>query len=78
MSVWTAMWAERAGRAESDADRLATVLEELVRRHHLPEVEYRDATHVLADYKSNRERRYGPLPAGPTKIGSLASGGIDP
>lgn len=76
MSVWTAFWAERAGHAEADVDHMAQWIEEIVRRHHLPEPEYRDAIHLLADYREHRELRYRALPAGPTKIGSLSSGGI--
>lgn len=76
MSVWTAFWSERAGRAEQDSDRLAALVEHIVRRHNLPEREYWEAYDVLRDYRGNREARYRALPAGPTAIGNLSSGGI--
>lgn len=77
MSVFTAWWAERAQRAEQDADRMASYLSEFVRRHHMPEAEYRDAIHLLADWRDNRERRYRALPAGHTLAGNLSSGGVE-
>lgn len=76
MSIWTGWWAERAGHAEADVDHMAQWIEEIVRRHHLPEPEYREAIQLLSDYRAHREFRYRALPAGPTKIGSLSSGGI--
>lgn len=78
MSVFTGWWAERAGRAEQDADRMAELLARIC-------VEYdgylgpriRDPIRdCLRDWKANRARRYGALPAGHTLEGNLTSGGI--
>lgn len=76
MSVYTGWWSERAGRAEQDADRMAALVEQLVRETNLPDRHWRTAHDCLRDYRANRARRYGPLPAGHTLEGSLKSGGI--
>lgn len=76
MSVWTAFWSERAGRAEQDSDRLAALVEELVRQTNFPDRLHFAAHDALRDYRGNREARYRALPAGPTAIGNLSSGGI--
>lgn len=76
MSVFTGWWAERAQRAEQDADRMAALVENIVRRCNLSERDYFEAQDCLRDWRGNRERRYGALPAGHTLAGNLSSGGI--
>jgi hypothetical protein len=78
VSVFTGWWAERAGRAEQDADRLAELVGHLLARHgHAMTTTERDRSQdCLRDWKGNRERRYRALPAGHTLEGNLTSGGI--
>lgn len=76
MSAWTAFWSERAGRAEQDSDRMAVLLESIVRRHNLPDRDWLAARECLKDWRAHRDARYRALPAGPTQIGNLTSGGI--
>ena len=70
-------WAERAQAGEQDADRLAQVLQAIDEHHHLSYVQWSQIRYELAEYKADRERRYGALPAGHTLAGNLTSGGID-
>ncbi len=78
MSVFTGWWAERAQRAEQDADRMAALIGQILeqRRDILPWGTWADAQDILRDYKGNRERRYYALPAGHTLEGNLKSGGV--
>lgn len=69
-------WSERAMNAEQHADRLATVIEAVSRHHYLPFMIGRDADDALRLWREGRELRYGSLPAGPTQIGNLTSGGV--
>lgn len=78
MGVWEGFWSERAGRAEQDADRMATQLAVILERqgHLLPHDQWAAVQDCLRDWKGNAEARHRALPAGPTRIGNLASGGI--
>lgn len=62
-------WAEGAGISEGDSDALAALLEACPHCRHLNAA-------ALHDYRRNRDRRYGALPAGATLQGNLASGGV--
>ena len=73
MSAFTGYWAERAGRAEADADHLADLLARA--QSDLREAEWREARELLTEYRTNRERRYRALTAGHTLEGSFKSGG---
>jgi len=77
MGVMEGFWSERCMRAEQDVDRMAMLLERLIRRTNFPDRDHREAIELLRDWHANRDRRYVALPAGPTKIGNLSSGGID-
>lgn len=78
MSVYTGWWSDRAGRAEQDADRMAQLLGAILERRGdaLPYNLWSGVQDALRDWQGNRERRYGPLPAGHTLEGNLTSGGV--
>lgn len=71
------VWSERAGNAEGDADVLAELLGQCLRRHHSGWEFFREAEAVQLVHRAHRDRRYRPLPAGPTLAGNVTSGGIN-
>jgi hypothetical protein len=79
VNTWTAWWSERAQRAEQDSDRMAALLQLVLERRGdvLPWDLWAGAQDAVRDWRANAQARHRPLPAGPTRIGSLSSGGID-
>lgn len=69
-------WSERAQRSEQHCDRLCGLLQTIQQHHPLSYQHNLKIEDTLRPWKANREARYRALPAGPTRIGELSSGGI--
>jgi hypothetical protein len=73
----TGEWSELAGIIEEDLDRLAALLQAHFGYHYPSMTQYRECEYLIGAWKQSIAVRHAPLPAGPTLIGHLASGGIE-
>ena len=73
----TTEWAELGGKHEADMDELAALLQHHFTNHHPTGTLHMECEYLLGAHLRSQAFRRAPLPAGPTLIGNLASGGID-